>query len=56
MTATQWLAFVIVPVAVAILGWVIVFVNEWANRRADKRQTASAQNRPGAAQQAQPPG
>jgi hypothetical protein len=29
MTPEQWLAFVITPISVAILGWVVVLINVW---------------------------
>jgi heme/copper-type cytochrome/quinol oxidase subunit 4 len=33
MTPEQWFAFVILPIVVAGLGWVIVLVNDWHMRR-----------------------
>lgn len=33
MTPEQWLAFVITPITVAILGWVVVLINGWHMRR-----------------------
>jgi hypothetical protein len=33
MTPEQWLAFVITPISVAILGWVVVLINDWNMRR-----------------------
>ncbi len=33
MTPEQWFAFVILPIAVAGLGWVVVLVNAWHMRR-----------------------
>ena len=33
MTPIQWLAFVITPISVAILGWVVVLINDWHMRR-----------------------
>ena len=33
MTPEQWFAFVILPIVVAGLGWVVVLVNAWHMRR-----------------------
>lgn len=33
MTDTQLFAFVILPIAITILGWIIVLLNEWYDKR-----------------------
>jgi hypothetical protein len=33
VTDTQLFAFVILPIVVAALGWAIVLLNEWYNKR-----------------------
>jgi hypothetical protein len=39
MTATQTFAFVILPITVAVLGWIAVLVNERLTNRSDPTRT-----------------
>jgi len=38
MNSAQWFAFVILPISVAVGGWVIALLHDWYQRRLDAKE------------------